>query len=33
MKMIAADDNPTPTIAGILVLGKSPQEFLPGASR
>lgn len=31
MKMIVADDGPTPTIAGILVLGKSPQEFLPGA--
>ena len=31
MKMIAADDSPTPTIAGILVLGKSPREFLPGA--
>ena len=31
MKMIASDDNPTPTIGGILVLGKSPQEFLPGA--
>ena len=31
MKMIGSDDNPTPTIAGILVLGKSPREFLPGA--
>ena len=31
LKMIGSDDSPTPTIAGILALGKSPQEFLPGA--
>ena len=31
MKMIGSDDSPTPTIAGILVLGKNPREFLPGA--
>ena len=31
MKMIGSDDSPTPSIAGILVLGKQPREFLPGA--
>ena len=31
LKMIGSDDNPTPTIAGILVLGKNPRDFLPGA--
>ncbi len=31
MKMIAGVDDPRPTIAGILVLGKNPQDFLPGA--
>ena len=31
MKMIGSDDSPTPTIAGILVLGKNPREFLPAA--
>ena len=31
MKMICSDDSPTPSIAGILVLGKQPREFLPGA--
>ena len=30
-KMIASADNPTPTVLGILVLGKNPQDFLPGA--
>lgn len=30
-KMIAAVDDPTPTVLGLLVLGKSPQDFLPGA--
>ncbi len=30
-KMIAAADNPVATIMGILVVGKSPQDFLPGA--
>ena len=31
MKMVGSDDSPTPTIAGILVLGKNPRDFLPGA--
>lgn len=31
MKMIASDANPTPTIAGLIVLGKNPRDFLPGA--
>ena len=31
VKMIAAADDPTPTLLGILVLGKSPQDFVPGA--
>ena len=30
-KMIVAPDDPTPTVAGILVLGLGPQDFLPGA--
>ncbi len=30
-KMIGSDASPTPTIAGILVIGKNPLEFLPGA--
>lgn len=30
-KMILAADQPIPTVLGILVLGKSPQDFLPGA--
>lgn len=30
-KMIAAADDPTATVLGILALGKNPQDFLPGA--
>ena len=30
-KMIASVDEPTATVLGILVLGKNPQDFLPGA--
>ena len=30
-KMIAAADNPLATVMGILVIGKSPQDFIPGA--
>ncbi len=30
-KMIAAADDPTATVLGLLVLGKNPQDFLPGA--
>ena len=30
-KMVASADEPTPTVLGILVLGKNPQDFLPGA--
>ena len=30
-KMIVAPDDTTPTILGLLSLGKSPQDFLPGA--
>ncbi len=30
-KMTVSVDDPTPTIAGILVLGKRPQDYLPGA--
>ncbi|RLW68453.1 MAG: transcriptional regulator, partial [spirochete symbiont of Stewartia floridana] len=30
-KMIASIDNPTPTVLGLLALGKNPQDFLPGA--
>ena len=31
LKMIGSLDNPTPTVTGLLVLGKHPQDFLPGA--
>ena len=31
MKMIGSDASPTPTIAGLIVLGKNPRDFLPGA--
>ena len=31
VKMIAGADDPTPTVLGLLVLGKNPQDFLPGA--
>ncbi len=30
-KMIASVENPTPTVLGLLALGKRPQDFLPGA--
>ena len=30
-KMITADDDPTATVLGILTIGKTPQDFLPGA--
>ena len=30
-KMIVSVDDPVPTVAGILVLGKRPQHYLPGA--
>ena len=30
-KMITADDDPTATVLGILAIGKTPQDFLPGA--
>jgi ATP-dependent DNA helicase RecG len=30
-KMIVSVDDPVPTVGGILVLGKRPQDFLPGA--
>ena len=30
-KMIVSVDDPTPTVGGILVLGKRPQDVLPGA--
>lgn len=30
-KMVASPAEPTPTVLGILVLGKNPQDFLPGA--
>ena len=30
-KMIASADDPTPTVLGMLVLGKNTQDFLPGA--
>ena len=30
-KMIASADDPTPTVLGILVLGRRPTDFLPGA--
>ena len=31
VKMIAGADDPMPTALGLLVLGKSPQDFMPGA--
>ena len=31
MKMLASADDPRPTIYGILVLGKHPRDYLPGA--
>ncbi len=31
-KMIVSPDDTTPTILGILAIGKTPQDFLPGAS-
>lgn len=30
-RMIASTDNPTPTVLGMLSLGKSPQDFIPGS--
>ena len=30
-KMVASMDDTTPTILGLLVIGKNPQDFLPGA--
>ena len=30
-KMIVSVDDPTPTVGGMLILGKQPQDFLPGA--
>ncbi len=30
-KMVASPNEPIPTVLGILTLGKSPQDFLPGA--
>ncbi len=30
-KMVDAPEDPRPTVAGLLVLGKTPQDFLPGA--
>ncbi len=30
-KMISSSASPTPTVLGLLVLGKNPQDFLPGA--
>jgi len=30
-KMIVSPDDPTPTVLGLLSLGKKPQDFLPGA--
>jgi ATP-dependent DNA helicase RecG len=31
LKMIAKADEPVPTVTGLLILGKHPQDFLPGA--
>lgn len=31
VKMTAGADDPTPTVLGLLALGKNPQDFLPGA--
>lgn len=30
-RMILSPDDPTPTVVGLLAIGKSPQDFLPGA--
>lgn len=30
-KMVSAADRPLPTVLGLLVIGKSPRDFLPGA--
>ncbi|MCK5521479.1 MAG: putative DNA binding domain-containing protein, partial [Candidatus Marinimicrobia bacterium] len=30
-RMIVAPDDPTPTVSGILTLGRKPQDFIPGA--
>jgi ATP-dependent DNA helicase RecG len=30
-KMVASADTPVPTVLGVLVLGKAPRDFLPGA--
>ena len=30
-KMIASTDEPMVTVLGILVVGKSPQDYIPGA--
>lgn len=30
-RMIASPDNPVPTISGLLILGKNPQDFIPGS--
>lgn len=32
LKFIASIHDPTPTIAGLLTLGRNPQDFLPGAT-
>jgi len=31
MKMVASADDPRPTICGILILGRHPRDYLPGA--
>ena len=31
MKMLASADDPRPTVCGILILGKHPRDYLPGA--
>jgi ATP-dependent DNA helicase RecG len=31
LKMIYSTDDPVPTVLGLLTLGKSPQDFIPGA--
>ncbi len=31
-KMVLSPDEPTPTVAGLLAIGKNPQDYLPGAS-
>jgi ATP-dependent DNA helicase RecG len=30
-RMIVSPDDPVPTISGLLILGKKPQDFIPGA--